>query len=61
MKIVLIFFKYVREICMNSKKKSALLTYVYKCTYSRYLFQGGGGFLLFVGFYVQLNELNKID
>lgn len=44
------------------KKKSALLhvTYVYKCTYSRYLFRGGG-FLLFVGFYVQLNELNKID
>lgn len=24
-------------------------------------FGGGGGFLLFVGFYVQLNELNKID
>lgn len=48
MKIVLIFFKYVREICMNSKKKSALLTYVYKCTYSRYLFQGGGGGVLIV-------------
>lgn len=25
------------------------------------IYFGGGGFLLFVGFYVQLNELNKID